>query len=130
MTNESETVVSDNNVAGGLSLGFAIAAIVVYLVCMFLMLSIESGKIPDQEYETNDPSIIMDPALNGLSFVGQIIVFGVGGLIGGTLSVCSIVAGLFGLAKDQKFTASAGLVLSVGPLLLIYGYLMWISRGF
>ena len=130
MTSEPETAVSDANVAGGLSLGFAVAAIAMYLVCIILILNIESGKIPDQEYEGHDPSIIMDPALNGLSFLGQVIVFGVGGLIGGTLSVCSIVAGLLGLAQDRKLAASIGLVLSVGSSLLIYGYWLWVTRGF
>lgn len=90
-----------------------------------LVLYMDSSKIQDKSYEPGDATVLFDKAHNGLTFVGQVIVFIVGGLVGGTLSLVGLFLGVFGLSRPEKLYSILGVVFSVsGPFILILYYVM------
>ena len=111
------------NMLGGFSLALAIVSFLVSVSCITYVSRIESAKIPNREYESHDPSVLTDPAFNGLSFIGQVVVYGVGFLVGGTLAAASMIAGAIAMMEEKQRAAISGLIISLLSLITLFGFL-------
>lgn len=114
------------NVLGVFALCLGGTALIITLLCIFAVEQLEAGKNPGRAYEPGDLMVIADQVDNGLSFFGQIIVFVVGGLIGGTLSLVGFIAGLCALGHRKRWTAYAAIPCSLLPPIVLYNYLCWV----
>ena len=112
------------NLLGGFSVAIAMIALAVSISSITFVSFVESAKIPDRQYAPDDPTILTDKAYNGLSFIGQIIVYGVGCLIGGTLSLVSFFSGIFALIHEKRASAVWGIMLSFPTPIIFAIFLM------
>lgn len=98
-----------SNSLGNFGLAIAIAAFVFSTTCRITASRIEDRRSPVYQHEPGDMrlEVVAEKAEHGLSFIGQLIVYGIGGLVGGTLSVAAIIAGTFALKHEPKGTAIA-----------------------
>jgi hypothetical protein len=82
----------------------------------------ESRRMKSQKYtiESDRQTIeVADSILGGLSFVARAVVFGVGFLVGGTLSLVGFALGIAGLSRHPNGAAKTGVAMSfLGPILL------------
>ncbi|GEM_PF-1748913 len=86
-----------------------------------------SEKIATTRYPGGDLTIINDTIEVGFTFLAQVVLYVVGGLVGGTLSLVGFILGLAGLGRQPNRMAKIGLVAgSLGPLLLV-GYLVLVA---
>lgn len=81
-------------------------------------------KIATTDYEGGDLTVVTDTIEVGFTFLAQVVLYVIGGLVGGTLSLVGFILGLLGLGRQPNHPAKIGLVASLlGPLVLI-GYLL------
>jgi hypothetical protein len=79
-----------------------------------------SEKIAAGEYEGGDLTVVTDTMDVGFSFLGQIVVYVVGGLVGGTLSLVGLILAFAGIDRQPNRSAKIGLAASLlGPLVLV-----------
>ena len=111
------------NSFGVFALCIAAAALIITLLCIFAVQMLEANKNPARHYGPDDMTVLTDKLDNGLSFFAQIIVFVVGGLVGGTMSFVGFIAGLCALAHPKRTTAQAAILTSLLPPMVLYYYL-------
>ena len=118
-----DTIQKQPNKLGGFSLALAIVSFLVSVSCITYVSRIESAKIPSREYESHDPSVLTDPAFNGLSFIGQVVIYGVGFFVSGTLAAVSMIAGAVAMMEEKRRAAISGLIISLLSLITLFGFL-------
>ncbi len=124
--NEMETPQTNSpasNPLGAFSFGISIAALLVMFFTIYALTQLEQGKSPDKQYAPDDLSVVFDKAGNGLSFLGQVLVFGAGGLVGGTLSLVGFIAGLCSVSRPRNWTSISGIAISIAAPVLLCRFL-------
>ena len=72
-----------------------------------------SEKIAAGHYATPDYGVLTDRAGVGLTFLAQVLLYGVGVLVGGTLSLVGLGLGIAGLERPRNRPAKIGVAASV-----------------
>lgn len=102
----------------------SILAAIAFAISLFssnLLSTLESNKVPDRHYETDDATIITDKAGNAITFVGQAIVFLAEALVCGTLALVALTLGCVALVRPPRISAAIGVILSLWTFKIIFG---------
>lgn len=84
-----------------------------------------SNRIANTDYQRGDPTVLVENAAVGLTFLSQLAIYGVSALIGGTFSLVGFALGVAGLTTQPKRIALIGIGLSpIGPLMLLVCFLL------
>ena len=116
----------DRNPLGVASAIISIAALVLCLLAAAAGIYLQhdrdalSKRIATKEYEAGDLSPATDRIGIGVSFLAQLAVYGVGVLVGGTLSLIGFSLGLTSIMQQHNRMAKIGVFASpIGPLIII-----------
>ena len=103
----------DANRLGIVSLVLSLIALSLATCSSTIINNLQVRKKPDREYETHDLRVISDKATNVITFVEQSVVFLVGGLICGTISLIAFTLGCVALVRPPRLTGAVGVILSL-----------------
>lgn len=105
---------------GAIGATLSLIGLVVVIGALISVQLMTSHYQPEREYGVGDLRPLRDNLIhNGLTFLGQLILFVVGGLVGGTLSVVGIIVSAIGLQYDPKTAAQVGLCSGLAAVVIL-----------
>lgn len=85
-----------------------------------------SEKVAAGDYATSDYSVLTDRVGVGVTALAQVVLYGVGVLVGGTLSVVGLGLGVAGLERPPNRPAKIGIGASVMSAVVLASYFLLI----
>ena len=107
------------NPVGKIGAVLSVIGLVIVVGALICVLLLNSQYQADREYQPGDLRPVTDTIGNAFTFLEQLVLFVVGGLVGGTLSLVGFIVSAVGLKYADRRSAQIGLFAGLAALLLL-----------
>ena len=124
MKHQELTPPTQTNAVGIIGAVISVIGLVVIIGALIWVKSVDSDLVEVTAEGTYNPMRVAGKVTNAMTGLAKFVLFVVGGLVGGTLSVVGTIVSAIGLAYDRRTSAWFGLCSGLIAIVLLAGFVL------